>query len=185
MSANGSALLVQANAAHEKRIRFAQLIFANLNQREAAIQAGYKESPGLDSVASRLMRHETVRKEIERLRALGEKDAIAKREEAERILTADLRASFADFLTSEGQLDLKAVKKLGHVVKAFTVSDKGVRIELQDRHGAIDRLAKLNGWYKPEKAEVEIKGPKPEEMTDEELAAELARLSKQLKESKK
>lgn len=168
------------NASTVRRVRFAQLVFSGVDQKNAALQAGYKDGPGIESLASRLMKDGVVQRELERLRAQGEKDAIAKKEEAERLLTADMRASFADFLTPDGQLDLKAVKKLGRVVKAFTVSDKGVRIELQDRHGAIDRLAKLNGWYKPEKQEVTVTGPQPEQLTDEQLAEELKQLTTQL-----
>jgi hypothetical protein len=172
-----------AGAGSERRRIFAREVFAGAGRAAAAIAAGYKGSDRTLAVtANRLMRHPVVVEELARLEAGARVQAIATREEALELLTRQLRFSPKAFLTEAGTLDLGAAvasgaaELLDGVEVSETEDGARVRVRFPDRQAAVDRLAKLLGWNKPEQHEIkhttELKAMVAQ-LTDEELGISL------------
>lgn len=192
------------NSAGVKRLKFAQGVFAGKTQRQAARDAGYRGSDAsVDSQASQLMATAEVQGEIARLGAAGDRKAVAAREEVLALLTDLMRADLTDFVTTKEVVafpDLKSgpgspvepfkstgidlakaqeAKKLGLLASVKIAADGAITIKMPDRLGAIDRLAKLQGWFAPDKLEHSFRPV--EQMSRAELEAELAGSLKKLK----
>lgn len=172
-----------------RKVAFSRALFAGQSQRDAAITAGYKAGRGLAGVASRLAKDPAVIAELAKLRQSHESAACLQRDEALRILTDHARGSMADFVSAEAgepSIDLNTASANGKLrligklrIKPSSEDDPGsVEIQLHDPQSAIDRIAKMQGWYAPEK--IEVTDPL-DNMSDEELAAELQRLNAKLK----
>ena len=162
--------------AEERRIRFSQGIHAGLTQREALRQAGYKaSSKSLDEMGPRLMKHPDVVAHLAKLRAAGDRRAVLKREEALRILSQQVKGlqgymQYAERpigpAPKEGEEDTRVVARVLvgvdlekleadgklHLVEGIKFTHDGrPEIRLATVQGALDRLAKLEGWAQPSK----------------------------------
>jgi hypothetical protein len=162
-----------------------------MTQAEAAQTAGYR---GGRAAASRRARDPVVREELERLASQTEGEAIVTRQEVLTQLTKQFNASLADYVDIEAdglprfnlsrakkarQLGLVAALKMG---RAENGREFVRELRLPDRLAVVDRLARMHGWYQPEKVEhsgkVDIAKPM---LSDEEevalIAEEIARVS--------
>lgn len=168
-----------AGAGSERRRAFAREVFGGAKRADAARAAGFTGSARTLAVtANRLMRHPVVVEELARLEGGARVQAIATREEALELLTRQLRFSPKALLTESGTLDLAAAVRSGAaellegVDVAETENGARVRVKFPDRQAAVDRLAKLLGWNKPEQHEIkhttELKAMVAQ-LTDEEL----------------
>jgi hypothetical protein len=179
-----------------KKVKFAQAVFAGKTQKQAALWAGYKAGPGLEALASKLMKDAIVDAELARLRQAGADKAVADQAEVERLLTEQIRGDVSDFVTIEKyvhkdlngkptgevswvpKIDIKKASKQGklHLLAGFEITEKGaVKFKMADVQGAIDRLARMKGWYKAEKHEVTHSVAPAEKLSDAELLAEAKR----------
>jgi phage terminase small subunit len=194
-------------AARIRRVKYGQGLAANLTQRAAALAAGYRECPSLDALASKLAKHPEVQAEIARCQAASRAKAVAKRRRALEILTQQLEFDLGPYieeyeapvLTLTGQalgadgkpmmqkklrIDVKKIKedKKAHLLAGLEIrKDGSIKFNLHDKQGAIDRLAKLRGWNKPEKVQHSGSvglGRDPAQMTQAEIDAELAALER-------
>lgn len=130
-----------------RKNKFAQVLSTGADQRAAAIAAGYKKGPGIDGVASRLTRDPAVVEKLNTLRAMSDAKAVLTRERALEILTAHAEGDMTEFLTGN-LLDLGKAQKAGKLglVKAYSLTEKGVKVELYSVQTAIDQIAKMQGW---------------------------------------
>lgn len=168
-----------AGAGSERRRIFAREVFAGAGRTAAALAAGYHGTEGsLRVTANKLMRHPDVKAELETLEAQARSKAVATREEALELLTRQLRFSPKALLTPGGQVDLAAavqngvIEMLEGVEVADTEAGQRIRVKFPDRQAAVDRLAKLLGWNKPEQHEIKHTNDLRAmlaTMTDEEL----------------
>ena len=169
-------------------MKFAHGLFEGRSQAEAARSAGYKGSAkSLDSVASRLTHHPEVCAELERLRASHAADAVASREELLRRHTEAVRFDLGPYLLFDEQgrclgLDVKRMLEDGktHLIQSLDavglpgkMGAHKIRLKLEDRQGAADRIARLMGYNAPEKHHHEVKDRPVEEMSEVELEAAL------------
>lgn len=197
-------------SAHEKRLAFARGIFEGKSQRDAALAAGYKPGPHLDGTASKLCDHADVKEKLAELRAAADEAALVSRARVLAILSQQIEGlqgymQYAERPIGpeppEGQaderprarvligVDIEKLEREGklHLIEGVKFSNDGrPEIRLATTQGAIDRLAKLLGWNKPEKHQhehrhAEIGTKDPAEMTKEEIDAERAELQKKLK----
>lgn len=168
-----------AGAGSERRRIFAREVFAGAGRAAAAMAAGYHGNERTLVVsANRLMRHPEVKSELAKLEEMARVKAVATREEALELLTRQLRFSPKALLTPGGTVDLAAavdsgaIELLEGVEVADTESGQRIRVKFPDRQAAVDRLAKLLGWNKPEQHEIKhVDGLRAvlASMTDEEL----------------
>lgn len=94
------------------------------------------------------------------------------------------RANIGDFLNNEGKLDLKKVKQLGHLVKSFTWTKYGPKIELHDSQSAIVHIGRhhklftdkieLYSWQK-ELLDLLTQGAITSEDIENELGSDIAK----------
>lgn len=163
-------------SADVRKRKFAQAVYAGSDQREAAVAAGYADGPGAKAQASKLMRDRVVRDELARLNARGAAAAHATRDEFMGQMTAIVRVNPEDFVklgAAGPQIDLEKARRAGalkHIAGLSIRTDEfgpHTKIEWVDKLSAWDRLAKLMGWYAPEKHEHKIEGLA--ELSDEEL----------------
>lgn len=170
-----------------RKLTFAQSVFSGKSQREAALAAGYKSGNGLNVTAARLMKDAVVLAELGRLRLKSDEQAVATRSEALKVLSAELRATVADFLTFREEpfgtgviqvpaLDLEKARGLGSLgllrELAFDEHGNVKKIKLPDVDAAVDRLAKMLGWNTPELHTHELRFP---EMSNREIEAFLTK----------
>ncbi len=184
------------SAAAIKKVKFAQAVFAGKTQRQAAKVAGYKGKRGsVDAQASKLMADPIVAAEVEVLQEKARTSAVATRDEVLELLTRQLRADPGAMLAKIAQVDQYGNPRLDSSGKALLMDvielakarkagllevadgieidkDNCVKISFPSKHGAIDRLAKLEGWNAPDKHQHEHKLRPAMEMTDAELIAE-------------
>lgn len=168
--------MASRNVARERRTKYAQGIHAGLSQREAARAAGYRGSDrNLDIHASKLAKHPEVQAHLAKLRAAGDRRAVLKREEALRILSQQVKGlqgymQYAERpigpAPKEGEEDTRVVARVLvgvdlekleadgklHLVEGIKFTHDGrAEIRLATVQGALDRLAKLEGWAQPSK----------------------------------
>lgn len=177
--------------AKARRVKFAQgLAGGQLNQEQAAIEAGYKPGPGLKGQASRLAKHADVLAEMAKIQAAAAEKAKATLAETLELLTRHVRTG--GILNEDGTLNVQRVVEMDRqgclenfeeTETSYTDRDGNTertirrKVKLESRHGAIDRLAKLVGWNKPEEVKhsgaVEVVATLTSELVKraEELAA--------------
>lgn len=183
-------------AEREREIKFADLVFGGATGPKAAAACGYGgSSQALRNAASRLMKRAGVKKRLEELRAASAEKAHATLDEALTILTEQLRGDLGPYLKSVEEelipgsgvkfqtwaIDIEKMKQDGktHLLAGVEITDKGtIRVKTYDKQGAIDRLAKLFGWNKPEKVDHGGTIAVVQEMTQEELAKRAMELAK-------
>ena len=160
-------------AADERQLRFADLVHGGAAGPDAAAKCGYTGSrQSLSRAATRLMQRPEVVARLAALRAASASAAIAAKDEALRSLTEQLRFDLGPYIIfSEAgeylRLDIEKLKKDGKtgLLHSIDVTKQTVgttpgeeviwetrtKLKLHDKHGAIDRLAKMLGWNAPEK----------------------------------
>lgn len=126
----------------DKQQLFVQHYVACLNGAEAARRAGYAPASARQ-IASENLSKPDIRAAVDA--ALAE--AAMPAGEVLARLTDHARGSMDDFLSVSGRgvrLDLKRAKELGvlHLVKKYSKTDRGVSVELYDRHAALELLGK-------------------------------------------
>ena len=145
----------KARPLNDKELRFCQQLALGVTGIDAVRAAGYVGTANyLKTYACKLQKRAGIQKYLAELRAKSEADAVAKLDELRKQLTEDIRFDYGVVLTDEGMLDPTKLKRMGKRIKAIAISAAGgVRVEFNDRHAAIDRLAKIEGFYRPEKVE--------------------------------
>jgi len=149
-----------------RRRSFARLVFAGLPHNLSARRAGYQGNLRiLSKTAARLMKHPDVKGEVERLENHARAKAIAERQETLEFLTRQMRFSPRQVMNDRGQIDMQRATETGTVnlLDRIDVTERKtehgatvrrIRVQFPDRGAAIDRLAKMLGWNKPELHEV-------------------------------
>jgi hypothetical protein len=155
------------------------------------IAGGPRTAAALRQAACRLAARPEYQAEMERLRSLAREKASVTADEAVKVLTAQLRFDAGAMLNSAEEIgedgekrtvwriDLGAAKALGltKFLDGLEIGGDGkIKIKFGDRQGAIDRLAKLFGWYAPEKHEFKLEGEDLRALSDEELRARLRKM---------
>jgi hypothetical protein len=123
-----------------KRRVFVEEYLRCWNGSEAARRAGYAH-PG--SQANYLLKNIEIQKII--AKRLKEKAMCS--DEVLARLGEQARVSVADFLDERGNLDLEAVKKMGHLIKSITDTRYGKRIELHDGQAALVHVGRHLGLF--------------------------------------
>ena len=138
-----------------KQKAFVREYLKDFNATHAAIRAGYKHP---DVQGPRLLGHVGVQAELQRLREKAENNAVMKFDEACEILTGIARSCLVEYMDGKtGAIDIRQGNH--HAVQEVTqVScDKDgnpiVKIKLNSKVQAIDRLAKMLGWDAPTRLE--------------------------------
>lgn len=143
---------------HAKLVRFVEEFLRDFNAKQAAIRAGWSES-WATQYASRLLKRRKVQAMLAETREAARSKAVLGLQEAMEILTAIARANLKDYLTEHGDIDManlrnKAGPALAELVKNY--KEGKVALKLRDPISAIERIAKLMGWDKPQ--EVNLRG---------------------------
>lgn len=148
------------------------------NATEAAKRAGYSERTAY-SIGARLLKNVEIVEDVQA--RLAERQMSA--DEALTILADMARGDVGDAVTDDGIIDMAALKKAGktHLVKSYSITQTGVRVEFHDPQAAIDKILRVAGRYVDRK---ELTGPdggpilvKEEDgLTDDQRRSKLAAL---------
>lgn len=114
------------------------------NASEAARKAGYQGASNV--VGPRLLANVSIKAAIEA--RIAEKAMTA--DEVLLRLADQARATMGDFINEAGDVDLRTARQKGklHLVKTYTVSDKGsVKVELHDAQAALVHLGRHHGLF--------------------------------------
>ena len=139
------------NAKHRRSKRLAdrQRVFVEeylicWNASEAARRAGYRQRS--NQAGHRLVTNCDIRAEIQRRLAEIAMDAA----EVLARLSDQARGDLGDFINDEGKIDLDKARKLGkmHLLKSYTRSERGERIELHDVQAALIELGRHYGLFR-------------------------------------
>lgn len=162
---------------HERegdKLQYARLVFEGYEQTEALRKIGETGSQQkLHVKGSRWRRSKIVEDEIQRLRDEAGKKAIITREECIKILADHARGSLGHFIKAgengDFYFDLDEARSQNkmHLLEQVELEEfyvKGAqsglvkikKFKLHSVQGAIDRLAKLEGWNAPEKVEAAV-----------------------------
>jgi len=185
--------------ARERRVRFAQGIHAGLTQREAARNAGYKGSDkNLDTMTPRLMRHADVQAHLARLREKEDNRAVASREELLALHTEAVRLDLGPYMLFDDlgryiglnmkQMMLDGKTRLINCIEgvetqgAAKITEESVehlpalkvKVKLDEKQGASDRIAKMMGYNAPKKMDHTIREDLAA-LTDDELKKRVAK----------
>lgn len=150
----------------ERLSTFVHAVARGLTGPEAAREAGYTGQPeSLRKAAYRLRKNPVVQAELARIRQEDRGRALARRREVLEVLTRQLRATLADcFDVQEAGTKGKVRRLVVNEARALAVCEKVrrdpstgkiVSLELPSVQGAVDRLARLLGWFPTEKHQVE------------------------------
>lgn len=147
-------MAILKNHRHEK---FALALFKGMSQKDAAIEAGYKESRAYET-SSRLVRDGKILARILELAKKAESDAIMSVRERKEKLTEIGRGNIPDFITEEGikvnkdSPNVGAVSEITSLTRVFRKNGKPVvitRLKLHPPITAIAELNKMGGDYPP------------------------------------
>ncbi len=149
----------------DRQLAFATEYIKDFNGTNAAIRAGYRKS-GARVTASRLLTKSNIQRKIAEFQQKAQSAAIMTLEEALEVLSQIARGRVADYIDADGRLDLQAIATANpSAIQAIEVTEtkggKGRSVEvtkfrLRDPQGAIERIAKMLGWDKPDKHEHEF-----------------------------
>lgn len=108
------------------------------------------------NAASLMLKRPEVAARVRELRAQVDKENVATLEETLGVMTRVLRCSVTDVMRPDGSVDVKKLRKCRQELEQITFEDtpnggSRVRVKFRDPVGAADRLAKLQGWDKPQK----------------------------------
>lgn len=123
------------------------------NASEAARRAGYSERTA-GAIGRENLQKPTIAAEINV--RLAEKHMSA--DEALTILADIARGDLGDAVSDDGIIDIVKLKKAGktHLVKSYSITQTGVRVEFHDAQAAIDKILRVAGRYVDRK---EVTGP--------------------------
>ena len=139
--------------------RFATLLFQNVPQHEAYLQAGYSALNSRATVeqhASTLAANAQVVARIQALRDRAATDRVASVDERRQILTELIRAKLTDFVDDAGNVDLTGenTRALSELTiedwrgeRGSTTETRTKKIKLHSLMTAIDLLNKMDGTY--------------------------------------
>lgn len=165
------------NNRHE---RFALAILKGMSQKDAAIEAGYKNAtPAIDVTACRLLRIDKIIERIRELQQQSEAGAVMSVGERKEKLSQIGRGLLTDYVDGKGKISLETNPgALAEVVvedwrggKEGRAYSQHKKVKLHPPIQAIQELNKMGGDYPPSKVEVE-----PGEKMTEALAGLLSRL---------
>jgi phage terminase small subunit len=128
--------------------RFADLVLRGSSLLDAYLHSGYKsKGSAAKAAASRLRAHADVSAYITAVQKQAASGAVMDRQEALEYLTRNIR-------TPIGEVD--ETSDLAQEVTRDEVGEETIRtkIKMPGKINAVDRLAKMLGWYAPEKVEV-------------------------------
>ena len=113
------------------------------NASEAARRAGYNGKS--NSVGSQLLANINIFAEIERRKSL----LIMSAEEVAIRLTEQAKASYADYLKSDGTVDLDRLLAdgKGHLIKKMKAGRDGLEIEFYDAQAALGYIGKIHKLF--------------------------------------
>lgn len=162
---NKNGLIPLANVRHEK---FAIALFKGMSQKEAAIEAGYKESRAYET-ASRLVRNGKILDRILALQKATESDAVMSVEERKQKLTEIARTTLSDVMELSGDgrdLYFKPEAMKSPAVSYIRTEQIALgkmpvritRVGLVDKVKPIQELNKMDGQYPAQKFEGKISG---------------------------
>jgi len=179
-----------------KMIKFCQEYCVDLNATQAAIRAGYSEETAA-SIGSENLRKPDIERYIKQLQA----DAVsAAKITRERIATEFGKMAFADIRQAyDKDGNLKHIKKIDPNTAAAINSletdelfewQDGVKktvgitrkLKLSSKQAALDSLAKMGGFFAPEKTEITGKNGEPlyKDKSPDELAGMLSEVLKKI-----
>ncbi len=123
--------------------RFADLVLSGMSQTAAYIKAGYAVK-GADAGASRMATHPGVSAYLE-----TEREKTAERERIKKWEVLDFLSNV--IRTPIGEVDESSM--LAQEVTRDEIGEEILRtkIKMADKLGSVDRMAKILGWYAPEK----------------------------------
>lgn len=130
--------------------RFADLLLRGENGISAYVSAGFKgKGKSAKAAASRLRNHPQVSAYMEAIMRKSAEGAVMNRQEAMEFLTLNVR-------TPVGEVD--ETSKLAQEVTRDEVGEETIRtkIKMPGKIEAIDRLAKMLGWFEPEVQKVQF-----------------------------
>lgn len=149
----------------QRQANFAKEFIKTGNASEAYRRA-YPRSKGwsdkaVHTRASLLLSLADVSRRVEELRARAESEAVATRQEVLEMLTRVVRAVPAGLLCENGTVDLSRLREMRQELQEFTVEETragGLRhkVRFRDPIAAAERIAKLQGWDKPQ--EIKLSG---------------------------
>lgn len=143
------------------------LAYIETGNASEAYRRAYPRSRGwtdkaVHTRASLLLGLADVSRRVAELRAAAESAAVATRQEILEVLTRVVRACPADVLDAEGCVDLERLRALRQEVQEVVVEDTPVgrryKVKLRDAIAAADRIAKLEGWDKPQRLDLTTGG---------------------------
>lgn len=159
-------------------LKFAHEKFKGLKNYDAAKAAGKNgKRDAVERWAERAIKNSVVQEELDLLNSRHQKKAIATKEEALALLTDHARGSIEDFLEIDEKgntwFDLGKAKKEGrlHLLEEISFDDPVVirnadgtstvrtyvkKLKLHSPQGAVDRMAKMEGWNAPEKRQIDL-----------------------------
>ncbi len=147
----------------QRQIAFANQYIATGNATEAYRQCYPKarawKAATVHVAACRLLRNTKVRTRVAELQDQADASAVMSRTEVLEILSRIIRACISDFLRVDGTVDVDAVRRARQELEVVVIEKtpdgrRRVRIKFSDRLAAIDRMARMQGWYRPQQVEV-------------------------------
>jgi len=124
----------------DKQRAFVEHYLATWNATEAAKRAGYSAKTAQEQgsqLLSKLIVQQLVEKRIAELKMTSDEVLLRLADQA--------RSDMSDFINSHGEVDVKAArrnKKL-HLVKRYSLTDKGVSVELHDAQAALVQIGRI------------------------------------------
>ena len=138
---------------NEKQTRFVAEFLKDFNASKAAERAGYSPKTAY-SLSWRLLKNVEIQAELTRHREAALAEGAMQFDEAVRVLSQIARGRIADYLTKDNRIDLDRVRDTNPAAVQFVKSSENhTVIRMRDPIQAIERLAKLLGWDKPQKVE--------------------------------
>lgn len=151
-----------ADQLDERERVFVDEYLVSWNARAAAVEAGYKAADGQRLLQRSLIRAVLAKRVDDR--------AMSANEALER-LAQHARASIADVLTEDGQVDVSALvrSEAAHLVKSIEWTKYGPKIVLHDAQAALFKIADALGLFNHIEAGVQITPEQLANMSDDEL----------------
>lgn len=173
-----------------KQQAFVREYITDFNATAAAIRAGYSEKTA-KSHGNRLMTNVDIQAAIAEHTDQAKSSKIMEYAEACEILSAVARGNVGAYLNEDGGIDIERVKShcpeaVQGIEQRAEVTDDGqvvmtTKFKLADRTRALERLAKLKGWDRPQKVQTQDTTPPRydlSKLSDDELSSFEVLLSK-------
>jgi len=134
-----------------------------LEERERLFVLAYVETADVQKAAARagikadysLLNAPRISKAVNFLHTIQLDTHLMDRRDMMRNLEELTTRGAGDYLTPNGQLDLEKIRAAGAHLTEVSVGESGAgRVKVTDPYKAVTELAKMRGWYAPEKKEV-------------------------------